>query len=259
MKKIRYIYKYATLYLSALNTKGYGVHSPYIFHLIRNILRQTEPYYVFRQIESLRFNMSRNKQYINVVDYGTGKNRMEKIGDIVQKASKPSKQAQLLFRLVHYLKAKKVLELGSSVGITTAYLASSSSDIECITIEGCPNVSSLAVQNFQLLGLNNISMVNERIEEALPKVLEANGQQDFVFIDANHRYEALMYYFEEILKYSHEKTVFVLDDIYWSKGMERAWKEIKNDARVSATIDVFYMGIVFLDPNLQKKNYKVRF
>lgn len=259
MKKIRYIYKYCIHFLTARNTKGYGVHSPFLFHLIRNVMREEEPYYVFRSIESLRFQLKRNRNYIYITDFGTSPNRKERISTVANHALKEASQAQLLFRIIHYIKAKKVLELGTSLGITTMYLASSSSDIECISIEGCPALSNIAQQNFNRLGLHNIKLVNARIEEVLGDVLGESGTQDFVYIDANHRYQPLLQYFEQILNYTHTKTVVVLDDIYWSREMEDAWKKIKNHPKVTATIDVFHMGIVFLDPMFEKKNYKVRF
>lgn len=220
-------------------------------------MREEEPYYVFRGIESLRHQLKHNHNYIYITDFGTSPNRKERISTIAHHALKGHFQAQLLFRIIHHIQAKKVLELGTSLGITTMYLASSSSKIACITIEGCPAISKIAKHNFQRLDLQNIKLVNARIEEVLGDILAENGMQDFVYIDANHRYEPLLQYFEQVLNFTHAKTVVVLDDIYWSREMEAAWKKIKTHPQVTATIDVFSMGIVFFDPVYQKKHYKV--
>ncbi len=222
-------------------------------------MRETEPYYVFKKIESLRYNLLHNYEYINITDYGTGLNRSERIANIAYKSLKKPSQAQLLFRIVKHVQAEKILELGTSLGITTMYLSASSSKIQCQTIEGCPAISSVARQNFKKLGLKNIKLINAKIEDVLKQTLEESGKQDFIYIDANHRYEAVLQYFEICLNYIHEKSILVLDDIYWSSGMEKAWKKIQTHPQVTASIDMFHMGLVFFDSELNNKSYKVFF
>lgn len=259
MNKIRYIYKYCIHFVTAFHTKGYGVHSPFLFHLIRNITRETEPYYIFRKIETLRHKLLCNRAYINITDCGTGFKRRERISYVAHQALKEPAQDQLLFRIIRYMQAEKILELGTSFGITTLHLASSSSKIQCYTIEECPSLSAIAQQNFDLIGLRNIKLINARIEDVLEQVFKEIGQQDFIYIDANHCKEALLEYFEFSLNYSDKKSVLVLDNIYRLREMEKAWRQIKAHPQVAATVDFFYMGLVFFYPNFKKKHYKVRF
>ncbi len=81
---------------------------------------------------------------------------------------------------------------------------------------------------------------------------------DFVYMDANHTYEATMRYWQALLPLAHEKTVFVLDDIHHSQEMEQAWEAIKADEKVSSTIDFFHFGLAFVDPHYIKRHYKMR-
>ena len=80
-----------------------------------------------------------------------------------------------------------------------------------------------------------------------------------MFIDANHKSEAILRYFNLCLSKVHSNTVIVIDDIYWSSDMENAWKVIKNHPLVMSTIDLHQMGIVFFNSDLHKRHYKMRY
>ena len=61
-----------------------------------------------------------------------------------------------------------------------------------------------------------------------------------------------------LLEKIDENSIIVFDDIYWSDQMEEAWKEIVNNKRVTLSIDLFKMGIVFFHPSIVKEHYKLR-
>jgi predicted O-methyltransferase YrrM len=258
VKIIRFAFKYFRHVLSARNTGGFGVHSPHIFNFIQFVIKEKHPYYVFEAIENIRKNNLNNHQTIHVKDFGNGKSERRKISAIAKVALKKPKQAQLLFRIIRYFRFQKVMELGTSLGISTLYLAAVSSPEKCITLEGSSEIAGVARQNFREMNMEEIILIECNISEHLENVLKEYGDQDFIFIDANHRYEALKQYFETCVAYTNKNSVVVVDDIYWSAGMEQAWKEIKNHPQVTSTIDIFHMGIVFLNPMLVKKHYKVR-
>lgn len=258
MNSLKFAFRYLNHCVCARNTKGYGVHSPSMFHFIRYVLTEKYPYYAFRDIEKIRMQLLSNKGVIGVTDLGTGKDRNEQVNQIARKSLKNAKQAQLLFRIIQHFGFVNILELGTSLGVTTMYMASSNSKINCTTLEGCPEISKIAKKNFQKLGLTQIRLFNCNIDEKLDLILNDIGRQDLIFIDANHSYEPLINYFETCLRYIGDNSIIVIDDIYWSDGMLKAWKYIKNHPKVSCTIDLFYMGIVFFNPIFTGKNYKVR-
>ena len=82
---------------------------------------------------------------------------------------------------------------------------------------------------------------------------------DLVFIDGNHQENATISYFKKCLNYSHNDTIFIFDDIYWSIGMENAWEKIKSHSKITLTIDLFHIGIVFIKSELSKENYIIRY
>lgn len=257
MKQLRILIKYIQHFLTARNTGGHGVHSPFVYNFISAVVREKSPYYVFEAIEALRMTLKTDKTLVDIEDYGTGLNRRMRITDVVNQSVGSRRKGQLLYRMVNYLKPANVLELGTCLGISTAYLAASNGSINCVTMEGAVSLAKMAEENMRKLNLNNVTVLTNNIDSELISVLERMRSVDFVFVDANHRSEAVLNYFELCLKYSSDDTVFVFDDIYWSADMEFAWEEIKKHTAVTTTIDLFHLGVVFLDKNLGKNHFKM--
>ena len=259
MKRLRISYKYILHFLLARNTHGFGVHSPFMFQFIRFVLGESHSFYNFADIEALRMGLKKDIRILNVKDYGTGVDRRRTVSEISKYSLKPAKQGQLFFRIVNYMKAQNILELGTSLGITTSYLASPSSKIKCVSLEGCPEIAQVARENFEKLGLKNIKVIVGNIDITLDQILKETVQLDLIFIDANHSSEAVLRYFEQCLSKVHKETVLVIDDIYWSADMENAWQSIKSHPRVTSSIDLFHMGIIFFNTDLNKKHYLMRY
>ena len=55
------------------------------------------------------------------------------------------------------------------------------------------------------------------------------------------------------MPYLSNGAVVVFDDISWSTGMRKAWAEIEEDERVSASIDLHTMGIALVKKNSEPK------
>ncbi|MDD4993442.1 MAG: class I SAM-dependent methyltransferase [Paludibacter sp.] len=259
MNHFRVLYKYLCHFITARNTGGYGVHSPFLFQFTRFVLREKHAFYSFQSIENLRSALRKDNREVHITDFGTGTDRSETISRILAKAVQSPKYSQLLFRIIHYFKAQHILELGTSLGITTAYLASVSSDSECVSLEGSPEIAAVAKENLRKLKLSNVEIVVGDIDTTLADVLAKAEKLDFVYFDANHRSEAVLNFFKQCLPKAHKQTVMVFDDIYWSDDMEHAWDEIKSHPAVNSTIDLFQLGIVFFNDDLHKKHYKMRY
>jgi len=207
MNRFRIIYKFVLHFFSARNTKGYSVHSPFVFQFTRSVLCEKHSFYTFQTIEHLRDTLKKDKRVLNIKDFGTGEDRNETISDIAKKSLKSAVYGQLLFRIVRYFKARNILELGTSLGVTTCYLAASSSEISCVSLEGCPLIAEVAKENIKNAGFKNIEIVVGNIDTTLAEVLNDMPKLDVVFIDANHRYEAILSYFELCMTKVQNSTV----------------------------------------------------
>ncbi len=257
-------FKYLQYYLTAANGKGHGVHSPFVFRFITEVLNNDRSYYAYSIIEPLRTSLKTNTTIIEVPDFGAGsRNKLSQqrvIRDIARSSLKPKKFSQLLFRMVTYFQPTSVLELGTSLGITTAYLASANNQIPVTSIEGAPAIAEQALQVIAKAGISNVTVITGNFDDTLPLWLNQQTQIDFAFIDGNHRYEPTMRYFQLLKEKAHAETVLIFDDIHWSAEMEQAWAAIQADPAVTLTIDLFFIGLVFFRPEQQQKeHFRIRF
>lgn len=261
MVKIHFFADYAFHYFTSKTR--HGVHSPFVYYLIDEVIYDYSPKKYELEIETLRSSLKRDERMIRVTDLGAGSmlnTQPEKsIKDIATNALKPPRIAKLIARLATFFRPDTIIELGTCLGVTTSYLAKASPFSKIITVEGCPETAEVARGNFNKLSLQSIELRVGDFDVVLPQILAEQSEVDFLFIDGNHRKEATLAYFYACLPKVHEGTVLIFDDIYWSQGMKEAWKEIKNHPQVTVTVDLFYIGLVFFKTDQQKEDFKVRF
>lgn len=257
----RFARDYVRHYLTAKNR--HGVHSPFVYELIDNVIYDFDAKTEYLPIEQIRQQLLQSKAKVTVVDLGAGshtnKSTIKEVREIAKNVLKSARLAQLIFRLVAHFEPKNLIELGTCLGVTSLYLHKANPSARLITIEGCGEIASVAAKNFEISEAENIKLLVGNFDEVLPEVLETELQVDFVFIDGNHTEEATLRYFDWILPKAYDKTVVVFDDIYWSEGMKSAWKKIKQHPQVSVTVDLFWIGLVFLKKDQVKEDFKVRF
>lgn len=197
---------------------------------------------------------------ISVTDFGAGVERSSgrRINEIAKRSLKSPKEALLLYKIAHFFKPSTIVELGTSLGISTLYLSRACPDAKIFTFEGCGNILSVAEENFRQCSSENISSTPGNIDNTLPSWLNSHQSVDMVFLDANHQYKPTLNYFSLCLEKAGPDSVFILDDIYWSSGMTRAWKEIQEHPAVTVSIDLFHFGLVFFRPNAPKQHFRLR-
>lgn len=256
--------RYLQYRIRALNGRGHGMHSPFVFDFITRVLNDRCLYPAYKDIEAIRHQLKQDRQIIRVEDFGAGSvyrsEQQRSIGSIARNAAKPAKYAQLLHRMVKYYQPSNILELGTSLGITSAYLATAAPGARLVTMEGAPEIASKARASFSSLGLKNVEVVEGNFEATLPAFLQTTGVIDFAFIDGNHRKEPTLHYFEQLLAHQGNESIFIFDDIHWSAGMEDAWKVIREHSSVQCSIDLFFIGIVvFRKEFREKQQFEIRF
>ncbi|MVM32890.1 SAM-dependent methyltransferase [Spirosoma sp. HMF4905] len=254
----------------------HSLHSPFLFALYTDVIRAKQASKaLFAPIQAVRKELRRSRQLITITDFGAGARwgaarkvgskvtpaRQRTIGNIARNSQKPSRFGRLLFRLIQRFQAKNIVDLGTSLGITTAYLAEATKPFggHVLTFEGCPETAAIAQQNFDRLGVDNVDIVVGNLDETLTSAVVSLDPIDFVFFDANHRYEPTIRYFETCLTNIHNDTVFVFDDIHWSAEMEEAWAYIKAHPYVSVTVDLFWVGLVFFRQEQPKQDFILQF
>jgi len=262
--------KYFRYWLTASNRKGHGVHSPFVFEFITEVLNDNRGYYCYSTIEKLRQQLKNDKTEIVLDDFGAGSRihsaHKRRVCDIAKTSLKSKKFARLFFRIINFYfsgsleKDANILELGTSLGTTKAYLASANRNYKVLTMEGAKAVAEIAKKNFQRLELSNIELIEGNFDSVLIQILNQLPTIDFAFIDGNHRKEPTISYFKEIVAKTSEHSILVFDDIHWSREMEEAWEYIKHHTSVTLSIDLFFIGIVFFRKEQRvKQHFTIRF
>ena len=257
-------FKYLNYLIFAKNGRGHGIHSPFVYRFVREVLMDRNQYPAYFKSENYRNSLLKNFDKIDVVDHGAGGQHYRikriQISTIAKNALKPPKYSQLLFRFASHFQYKNIVELGTSLGVTTSYFAQVQHLNSITTIEGAPQIASFANIQFDVMKLQNVKVITGNFDDKLLDVLNSNPNIDLVYIDGNHKKNPTLHYFNQVIKYCNTNTCLIFDDIHWSSGMEEAWQEIKNDERVKLTIDVFFLGFVFLNQEFKaKQNFIVRF
>jgi predicted O-methyltransferase YrrM len=256
--------KYIHYYFTASNGKGHGMHSPFVFEFITKVLNDKTVFPEYEKVESLRNRLLNDHTVLEVEDFGAGsvvdKKTKRSISSIAKNATKPKKFGQLLFRMIKHYRPSTILELGTSLGITTSYLSLAKPEARLITMEGSKEIAEVAKGNFRNLEIRNIEITEGNFDNTLSSVVSGLSTIDFSFIDGNHRQEPTERYFKELLAKTNNDSIFVFDDIHWSSEMEAAWKTIKNNAAVSRSIDLFFIGIVFFRKEFkERQHFIIRF
>ncbi len=256
--------QYGAYYIGASNGKGHGIHSPFVFDFILNVLNNGNNYQPPNTINQLHKELLSDQTFLEIEDLGAGSrvspHKKRTISNLAKTAVKPKKYSHLLFRLAKYYQPKTIVELGTSLGITTSLLAAAVPDSDVITIEGSKSVYDVAQQNINRLNLKNIKSLHGPFDDILPFVLDSVSEIELGYIDGNHRYVPTLSYFHQFLVKRNNETILIFDDIHWSKEMKDAWEEIKLHPDVRCTIDIFFLGfVIFRDEIREKQNYVLRF
>jgi predicted O-methyltransferase YrrM len=243
----------------------FDVHSPFVYRIFSDILDNRTDFPEFRPIEKLRMRLLRDPGYIKMSDLGAGAgdipwcHRIVPVKKVIKKSCVKPAYGRFLFRMARHFRPAVMVELGTSLGMSTAYLAMGNPQGLITTIEGCPETAAFARRDFEFLGLKNVHQLTGSFEEILPGLLQKLGKVDLVFIDGNHRKKPSLQYFHQCLQHIHNDSVLIFDDIHWSGEMEEAWKKIQDHPSVTITIDLFRMGLVFFSEGLSKEDFILHF
>lgn len=236
----------------------YYIHSPFVYRFFLNVLENSE--HSLAAIEKLRADLQQNTSPIHLTDYGTKRERPVTIAQLEKQVAVHAKYGRLLYSLTKYLKPNNILELGTSIGLSSSYLKLGHPSAHLLSLEGSDTLIDVAHKNHRALNITGIEVIQGEFSRTLPAAINKLQTLDLVFFDGNHQKEATLNYFKQCLPYADDNSVFVFDDIYWSEGMAKAWEEIKQHPQVTLTIDVYQFGICFFRKDkMAKEDFVLRY
>ncbi|WP_296314906.1 O-methyltransferase [Winogradskyella sp. UBA3174] len=244
-----------------LNSRNqHGVHSPFVYNFITKCLYDKTKHEAYTFINDYRETLKKSNTVLKIKDLGEGSKVLDtnerKVSEMVRTSSSSKKDTKILFRIANYFHSKTILELGTSLGMGTYAIALANQSSSISTIEGCPNTLEFAKSKLQNQKVKNVEFITGNFTDTIPDLKEDTF--DFIFFDGHHNKDATIQYFETLLPKVNNDTIFIFDDIYWSKGMTEAWEHIKAQNAVSVTVDCFHLGFVFFRKEQVKEHFKIR-
>ncbi|MCC6460813.1 MAG: class I SAM-dependent methyltransferase [Saprospiraceae bacterium] len=261
MQQLAYRIRQFLRFYAAADTR-YQVHSPLVFDLANALLEDRRWFYAFRDVEAIRARMLKSTVQLDIEDFGAASDgatpirRRGSLSEQVRKAASSPRKGRLLFRLANWLKPERMLELGTSAGIGALYLASAARQARFISLEGSEALAQVARANLGILGLHHRAELRTgAFRDTLEPALQQLQHVDLVYFDGHHHRESTLAYAEQCLRYVRDHSVLVFDDVYWSAEMTSAWRQIQQHPRVTLTVDLFDLALVFVNPDVKTRQH----
>lgn len=240
------------------------IHSPFVYDFCTKVLPHKHSQ-MGENIENLRKKLLKDETTLLLTDFGAGMlgkaavQKEKNIAKIAQSSARRRKEGEFLYRLCAHYQPQRALELGTNLGISTLYQATAIPQSRFLTLEGAEALAKIAQKHFEAFSIAPEILVGEFSDTLANKIALSSYRPDYVFIDGNHRYEATVAYFQQFLPHIPDGGIIVFDDIYWSKGMKKAWEEIIAHPEVTVSLDIFWFGICFIRRKQAKEHFKLRF
>ena len=249
----------------------HGIHSPFVFDLVTKCFYDKANYPDYQKLKTYRERLLNSNQTIEITDLGAGskvfKSSTRPVKAMAQQAGISSARARLLFRITRYFKPHTILELGTHLGLSTSALHLGNPSTKLISLEGCPNTLNLTknlfATDFPNTSQETVKFINTPfdafLEEAdLSFLVDKKQDWSLVYFDGNHSKEATLRYVVKLLPTLTANTLWIFDDIHWSRDMEGAWNYIKDMPEVTVSIDTFQWGLVFFRKEQVKQHFIIR-
>ncbi len=260
-KKIHRTYNYLNHLIKSKHRKSHGIHSPFIYEFVSQVVYDRKLYPEYTDIRNIRNELKNSGEVLPVKNMGARSNRFtgdsRSVKDLVSLSSVQPRIGELLFRMTRHYKPSTIIELGTSIGLSTLYLAKGAPDAQVVTVEGNKESCEFVRSLFKKYKAVNIKAINGMFDDYLSYFKDNYPSPGLVFIDGNHTHEATLRYFRHFASLMEEGFI-IIDDINWSDEMRKAWKEITLTTSNRVTLDLFFMGIVIFRKSITPGHFLIR-
>ncbi len=242
--------------------KRQGIHSPFIYDLVDKGLTSKVSSEHKSILKAFDQKQRTDRRLLSINDLGAGSKTLgdqRSVKQIHKTSSSGKRYGRLLYLLCKHYKPLRILELGTSLGRGTLAMHLGHSEAQITTIEGSPEIATIASENINKFATNP-TKIEVKVSSFSTYLSELdNATFDLIYIDGHHNGEALRKYLDQIMPYTHEQTLFLLDDIRWNDDMFKAWNELISDERFHVSIDFFRMGMLSQRNSQAKEHFTLSF
>jgi len=220
---------------------GHGVHSPFVFDLITTVIEEKRLYYCYERLKPVRELLCENREKVAF------NNRVYTVKEFLKKFCFSEREDRLLFRLANRFQPRTIYVLGSDLGLAPLYLTSWSEHAVCTVIESESSLAAIAEKT-----IDKHSSVTVDFSATINPEITENRIIDLIVMGKTFSIDA----FESFLPYINNNSIMVISGINSSEKNRNTWKKVCTAPKVTVTIDLYSLGVVFFNPKLHRKTYK---
>lgn len=239
MKKLP-IKRYCTALNRIRKSKGFGIHSPFAFRFVLKVLKERLPYYAYTEIDYKR---------ADVIEMLTTEAHKKKHGVL------SAKDAKMIFRVVNFFNPKKIMQIGTNYGISSAsaLLPSSHSELWiCGIPEAQHDIFTKQTEEFtkRINKYNTIKQCSEEYFKA--------EEKPFLIINSATK-EELTFLLENTDQLTTRNCVIIINRISRQVESDTLWKAVKSQLTHGMTFSNGKFGVIVANPKLPRKDYSLWF
>ncbi len=224
---------------------GYGIHSPFVFYLIAELINDKSHYYAFQLLDEIRKELLVSYPYLN-----------EKVRSVV----KSEKYYHVLLKLAHYMKSENIIEYGNSLAISSLYLSAHKSTCKSTIFNLSNDLMNIAEKITSKIPDKSFSHFNANNPFDIEKKINAINSIDVLYLGENslNSFDIISNIYSLCLPKFHDNSFLIVENI-GQENIMLFWNSLCNDKNVTVALDMKSFGIAFFNTKLHKRNYKLSF
>lgn len=253
MSRIHYRLKKHLYGLKFYRRKGFGIHSPFVFHLITRIIEARPNYPVFQELQVHR-KSARKLLKAELKSRLLDENQKKKYREELESIKSGQALDRLAFRLMNFSKSKNPAFFGPGFGVDISYLAKVDSSVDVSWLGREELFSQISeVWLSEVHQTRNITIVTP---EELHRL---KSGFDFVVFSERTSLELFREFvarFEELLT---GECMVIIQNIHKNKEVNKYWLHLKQQNYFSISFDLFHVGILIARKGMQKQDYVMKY
>ena len=232
--------RYRTAWSRHHRSGGFGIHSPFAFNFVQNVLGERYPYYAYARIAKWRAKAK------------------TALGGCWPHSSLISlNEARMLFRIANFFNPSQLLVIGARSGVSAASVKAVSS--QSVLHLFSPQYAQSKVQQQLLMPfgdqVRHCTDFSECVKAYFSQI--SGGAEPFVLVNEIGDEMELNALKSTILPIVRKQGVIVMRNLHKHELAARLWAECKDHAQYGQTYTNGKTGILIANPKLQLEHFSL--